>query len=167
MLYNVPQGKSLRDVILLAQFPLELSGNEDILLIQMVEFSYRRSIMTEQPVARFDLQITMPDSSAEAIDAAARQLLSELREQDVESAELARGGSAPDGTKSADPVTLGSLAIAVLPALLPKLLEFIKDWTGRGQGRAVKFKGKIAGQTIQFEGSAEDLQKLITTLSKN
>jgi len=123
--------------------------------------------MTDQPITRLDLELSVVDSSPEEIDALTRQLLSELRDLDIESADLVRGGSAPDGTKAVDPVTIGSLAVAVLPGLLPKLLDFIKDWAGRGQGRAVKFKGKVAGQTIQFEGSADDLQKLIISLSQN
>jgi hypothetical protein len=30
----------------------------------------------------------------------------------------------------------------------------------------VKFKSKVSGQTIDFEGSSEDLQKILATLSK-
>jgi len=36
----------------------------------------------------------------------------------------------------------------------------------RGHGRIVKFKGKIAGQVIEFEGSPEDLRELLEKLEK-
>ncbi len=62
-------------------------------------------------------------------------------------------------------VTAGAIAIAVLPTFLPKLVEFIQAWALRGQGRTVKFKGKVAGQEVEFEGSAEDLKPLLATLS--
>jgi len=38
----------------------------------------------------------------------------------------------------------------------------IQAWASRGQGRTVKFKG----MGIEFEGSSEDLHKLLETLSK-
>jgi hypothetical protein len=92
-------------------------------------------------------------------------LLSELSELDVESAELARGGLAPQGTKG-DPITTGSIALAVLPTVLPKIIETIQGWLLRGSNHTVKFKSKVSGQTIDFEGSSEDLQKILATLSK-
>ena len=106
-----------------------------------------------------------PDATPEEIDALARQLLDGLRELDVESAELLSAGPAPDGSKAADPVTLGALAVAVLPTVLPKLVEFVQSWAQRGQSRSVKFKGTIAGQSIEFEGPADELKALIANLS--
>jgi hypothetical protein len=35
----------------------------------------------------------------------------------------------------------------------------------RGQDRTIKFKGKIEGQEIEFEGNPEDLKSLLATLS--
>jgi hypothetical protein len=121
--------------------------------------------MDNQQTLTFNLDVSAADASAEELDSLARGLLNELRDLDLESAELARGDAAPEGTKAIDPVTIGSIAVVVLPALLPKLVEFIQAWALRGEGRTVKFKGKIGGQTIQFEGSSAELQKLIATLS--
>jgi hypothetical protein len=95
-----------------------------------------------------------------------RQLLSELRDLNLESAKLGSGEPAPQGTKAVDPVTVGAIAITVLPTLLPKVVDFVQAWALRGQGRTIKFKGKVAGQTIDFEGSADDLNKLIAVLSQ-
>ena len=106
-----------------------------------------------------------PDATPEEIDGLARQLLDDLRELDVESAELLSAGPAPDGAKAADPVTLGALAVAVLPTVLPKVVEFVQSWSQRGQSRSVKFKGTIAGQSIEFEGPADELKALIANLS--
>lgn len=122
--------------------------------------------MNSSALMLLDLQISAADASDEELDALARQLLDELRDQDVESARLGQGAAAPEGTKAVDPVTIGALAIAVLPTFLPKVVEFIQAWAIRGQGRAVKFKGQVAGQPFEFEGSAEDLQKLLAALSR-
>ncbi len=110
------------------------------------------------------VQVGMADADAAELDLLTRQLMDELLEQDIESAELARSGAAPAGTKSADAITIGSIAVAVLPAILPKIIEACQAWALRGQGRTVKFKGKIAGQDIEFEGNAEDLKKILSVL---
>lgn len=121
--------------------------------------------MNETDEVEFILEIGSNDATDEERDQMARNLLSELRELDVESAELARGGPAPEGAKG-DPITTGSIAIAVLPTLLPKIIETIQGWLLRGSNRTVKFKGKVSGQSINFEGSSEDLQKILQMLAK-
>ena len=118
--------------------------------------------MNENEKAEFYIEVSAVDVTEEDIDRMTRQLLSELRELDVESAELAKGDSAPSGTKSVDPVMLGNIAIAVLPAFLPKVVDTVQAWATRGQGRTVKFKGK----GIEFEGSPEELHKLLASLEK-
>ena len=120
--------------------------------------------MSASNVAAFDLQISEEDASQEDIDRMTRQLLSELRELDVESVDLAHAGPAPAGTKAVDPVTVGTIAMTVLPVVLPKVVDFVQAWAMRGNGRTIKFKGKIGANDIDFEGSPDDLQKLLATL---
>ena len=122
--------------------------------------------MTTEEALKFELEISAEDTTESDIDRMTRNLLAELREIDVESVELAPSGSAPSGTKSSDPVTTGAIVLAVLPTFLPKVVEFVQAWALRGHGRTVKFKGKINGQTVEFEGHPEDLQKILETLSK-
>ncbi len=105
-----------------------------------------------------------PQAPAEELDALARDLLGELRATDVETAELASAGAAPEGAKSPEAVTLGAVALAVLPQFLPKLVDFVQAWSLRGQGRTVKFKGKVAGQEVEFEGTAADLKAVLAAL---
>ncbi len=118
----------------------------------------------QQPI-KLNLEISAADATGEEIDRLTRQLLAELKQADVESAERVAGGHAPAGTKSIDPVTAGAIAIAVLPPMLTKIIETLQAWLVRDRSRKVKFKGKVAGQVIEFEGAAEDLQKLIESLS--
>lgn len=111
------------------------------------------------------IQIALDEPDNEVLDSLARQLLDELSDQPVESVDLARSGTAPAGTKSAEAITLGALAVTVLPAVLPKLVEFCQAWALRGQGRTLKFKGNLGGQDFEFEGKAEDLQLILAMLS--
>jgi hypothetical protein len=105
-----------------------------------------------------------PDAPPDELDALTRQLLDEVRATDVESAELVSAGPAPAGTKSPEAITLGAVAVAVLPAFVPKLVEFAQAWSLRGQGRAIKFKGKLAGQDVEFEGTAAELKAVLAML---
>ena len=118
--------------------------------------------MEETGKAEFYIEVNAVDATEEEIDRMTRQLLSELRETDVESAELARGGAAPSGTKSADLVAMGTIVISAMPKVLPSVVSLVQAWASRGQGRRVKFKGK----GIEFEGSPEDFQKLLASLEK-
>jgi len=119
-----------------------------------------------QDILNFTIQIIDNTATDDELDGMARQLLMELRDLDVQFVELVSDGDAPAGTKSAGLITAGAIALAVLPTVLPKVVDFVQAWSLRGQGRTVKFKGRVAGQKIEFEGSSEDLQKLLVTLSK-
>lgn len=116
--------------------------------------------MDNSGITQLNIEVSASDATEEELDLMTRQLLSELRETDVESAELAKGGDAPRGTKSGEPVTMGSIVISALPTVLPAVVALVQGWTARGHGRTVKFKGK----GIEFEGSPEELHKLLLTL---
>lgn len=115
--------------------------------------------MEETDKAEFEIKVSVSDATDEELDRMTRQLLAEVRDLNVESAELTKGGIAPAGSKG-DPITMGSIAIVVLPAVLPNVIAFVQSWVMRGQGRTVKFKGK----GIEFEGSSEELLKILETL---
>ena len=117
--------------------------------------------MDENDKVELNLEVIATDITVDELDRATRQLLSELRELNVESVELAKGGTAPEGSKG-DPITFGSIALEVLPVAIPSIIGLVQAWVARGQGRTVKFKGK----GIEFEGSPEELQKLLASLDK-
>lgn len=127
---------------------------------KVVQVPTRKEVtMDESDKAEFEIQVIASDATDEELDRMTRQLLAEVRDLNVESAELTRGEAAPAGSKG-DPITMGSIAIAVLPAVLPNVISLVQAWVMRGQGRTVKFKGK----GIEFEGSSEELLKILETL---
>lgn len=116
----------------------------------------------------FKLEISEPDASADDIDQMTRQFLDDLKkETEIESAQLARSGPAPAGTKIGDPVMTGTILMSVLPAVLPKVIDMAAAWIGRGSGRMVKFKGRVGKQQIEFEGPPDELKKLLDRLGKD
>ena len=123
--------------------------------------------MAKTDLTELRLEISAQDVAPEDIDQMTRQFLSELRETDVESVQLAPGGPAPAGTKSVDPVTTGAIVMTVLPVVLPKVIDIAQSWIARGSGRTVKFKGKVGKQVIEFEGPPEELKKLLDKLGRD
>jgi len=117
--------------------------------------------MSAEDALEFEIEILDNDATEEELDKMTRNLLSDLQETDIESANLVSIGTAPEGSKG-DPLTIGTLAMTALPIVLPGVIDMIKDWANRGKGRTVKFKGK----GIEFEGSPEELEKVLATLEK-
>lgn len=108
----------------------------------------------------------------EDLDAMTRQLRTEIEELGVESVRLATA-AAPPGTKSMEAVTIGALAVTVLPAVLPRLIEFLQAWTLRSKDQMVKIKASVGDRTVDVEYPAgaseavvrELIQKMTDTLS--
>lgn len=117
--------------------------------------------MTTNELLKFEIEVHVNDTTEEELDTLTRNLLSELRESNVESVNLVSVGNSPEGSKG-DPITIGQLALEVLPTAIPSLIALIQAWIMRGQGRTVKFKG----QGIEFEGSPEELHKLLAKYEK-
>lgn len=117
--------------------------------------------MAIDDLINLEIEISVDNATEEELDNLTRNLLSELRDTDVESANLIAAGKAPEGSKG-DPVTIGQLALEVLPAAIPGVIALLQTWVMRGQGRTVKYKSK----GVELEGSPEELQKLIQKLEK-
>jgi hypothetical protein len=127
---------------------------------------------TDVKPVKLTLQINPgADYNAEELDRLTRQLLTEIQDLDVESVELVKGGEPLAGAKSGELVTLGSLAVVVLPVLAPKLIELLQSWSTRAENRIVKIKAQVADRSIDVEYSPsamslDDLKRLVSTLSE-
>jgi hypothetical protein len=125
----------------------------------------------EQETRRLILNIDLgEEADEEELLEATLQLRAELMDLDVEKAEFLKEGELPEGAKSAEVVTLGSLAVVVLPIVVPKLLEFLQSWTLRGEDRKVTLKTQSGDRSIELEYMpsampADELQRLIQTMT--
>jgi hypothetical protein len=113
---------------------------------------------------------TKADIAPEQLDHLVRQLRRDISELEVESVEPVRIGALPAGAKSADALALGSLAVVLLPSLLPKLIDFLQNWLLRGENQNVKLKLQVAGNAVEVEYapstmSAADIQRLVGKLT--
>jgi len=116
------------------------------------------------------LTLTLSDAGADAeqLDELTVRLMRELRDLGVESVERPAGAALPPGAKAADPVTIGALVLVALPAILPKLVEFLQAWSLRGENRKIKIKtpqGLEVEFTPEKKMSEADLLALLEKLS--
>lgn len=110
-------------------------------------------------------------SDAEELDRMTRQLFTEIQELEVDSVTLVRDGTPPAGTKSGELVTLGSLAVVVLPTIAPKLIELLQSWLMRSENNTIRIKAQVDNRSIKVEYSpatmsADELKRLVTSLTE-
>jgi len=126
---------------------------------------------TDTGVPLLHLQVDSGNQlSPDERDRVTRRLRRDLSELDVESVELSRGAKVPKGAKSAEAVALGSLAVAVLPVAIPKVIEFLRDWLMRGENRTLKLKLQVGGNSAEIECSpslvaTNDIEVLVGKLT--
>jgi hypothetical protein len=106
---------------------------------------------------RLILEVSSGSPDQEELDRAARQLLDEVRESDVQSANVVAGEAAPGGAKAAGTETLGMLAVEVLPAMIPGLFGLLRDWARRHRGRSVKVKAHFGDRELELEYPVESM----------
>src|SRR5512145_3098600 len=96
--------------------------------------------MSESRTINFILQVAVPDNDAKATDGAIRDLLHELRTSKLAAAYPQSTPRNPQGAESNEPWISGGLRVAVEPASLPKLLEFVYAWALRRDGAIVRLR---------------------------
>lgn len=114
---------------------------------------------------------TGKDSDWDEINHQTRMLFREIQDLDVESIEFTSGEAVPIGTKSVDTITIGMLAVAVLPTVIPELIKFLQAWSLRGENRTVKIKTQIGDRSIEVEYdtktiSETEIKNLINSLNQ-
>jgi hypothetical protein len=117
-----------------------------------------------------DLTISLQDQvDQEELDRLTRQLRGEIDELDVEDARLAKGSELPAGAKG-DPITVGSIVVALASAgVFTGLIELIKSWALRREGRTVTIKAKAGDREVELayspaETSPEEMTQFLDTI---
>jgi Effector Associated Constant Component 1 len=99
-----------------------------------------------------------PDADDEELAELALRLRDDLQALDVGPVQLSRGGTAPAGAKSVDPIEWGTLLVAIgsSPALLT-LIRTANAWLARQrQGRV---RVKIGDDELELTGASTDDQR--------
>lgn len=79
-----------------------------------------------------------PGADAREIEERTRSLRREIAGLHIESVDFVSGAPAPAGIRSAEAVVAGSLFVAILPNVLPKLIEVINGWITLAKDREVE-----------------------------
>jgi len=125
-----------------------------------------------ESAAPVSLLVSVGDGTAndEELDKLTRRLRQQLSELDVEQVQMATGGPVPAGAKALDPVTVGTLVVTLLPAVVPKVMDFLHAWMLRDKGRTVKIRAAAGDASFDVEyapgvTSEEELKRLLQTFS--
>ena len=110
------------------------------------------------------LLVRPQDADLEELDETTRQLRTELQQLPVDAVSLAAGPAPAVGAKVGDPVTLGALTLSLAPIVIPAVLEFLKSWMGRKEGRSVVIRAKVGDSTTEIEIKAPISQAEISAL---
>ena len=104
--------------------------------------------MPQQPL---DFAISLGDQvDDEELDQLTRRLRDEIADLGVEQVKLAPGGTLPAGAKG-EPITIGSLIVSLASAgVFTGLIDLLKSWVHRGEGRTVTVKAKVRGQELEM-----------------
>ncbi len=121
------------------------------------------------PDQSLDLSISLQDNvDNDELDRLTRQLRDEIDELDVEAARLAHGTPEP-GAKG-DPITIGGIVVAMASAgVFTGLVELLKSWALRREGRTVTLKAKAGDQEVELtyspaETSPEEMTQFVNTV---
>lgn len=115
---------------------------------------------------KIGLQIDAGEDADDAeLDSLTRQLRGEIQELEVESVDLVKGEPPPEGTRG-DPVTLGKLAVVILPIIAPVLIGFLQNWLKRGRDQKVKIKIVVGDRSIEIESSPEAMSVSVEELAR-
>lgn len=98
-----------------------------------------------------------PELAPEAGERVTPLLRSEIAELNVELVHPGFSGTAPDGAKGTDAVTLGAIVVALSASggVLTALIETLRDWLGRTSARH-RVSLTIDGDTIELERASAD-----------
>ena len=97
------------------------------------------------------LQVEASGADVEEIDRLTHELLRELRELPLMSADLVHDVQSSTGAKSGGVEVLGLLLAGVVPTFLPNLVTFLQSWLKRGDGKTIKIKAATGKNSFEVE----------------
>jgi len=121
--------------------------------------------------ANLTLRIAKADGEAdvEDLDQLTHTLMKNLGNMDIESVTLLYDQDYLPGAKG-DPFIIGGLLIAILPAALPKVVEFLQKWALRNKDYVIRAKVQKGDRTAEIEYTAEmppnDLRNHLETIKQ-
>lgn len=97
------------------------------------------------------LLVKPENDDPDEVDLATRRLRTELQDLPVESVSLADAGQLPAGAKSGEAVSIGALTLSLAPIVIPALMEFLRSWMSRKEGRSLVIRRKFGDDSTEIE----------------
>lgn len=107
--------------------------------------------MADETPVELLVQVGASEADIEEIDRLTRELLGELRELPLESANLVSESQRGPGAKSVSVEVIGWLVAGVLPTFLPNLINFLQSWLKRRDGKTIKIKAANGKKSFEIE----------------
>lgn len=109
------------------------------------------------------------DGDVNFVDELSRSLLRELKDKSINATFMSDRWS-PQGTKAGETAIVGAILVSVLPAVVPQLVTFLKEWMSRGSNTNVRIKRQEEGSSLELEYdiaaiSHEEIKQLISDLT--
>ena len=102
-----------------------------------------------------------PDSDAEELAQATRQLRRELLDLDVDSVETPPAGEPPAGSRAVDVATLGALVVNMADSqLLAAVIGAVRSWLAGSSRRSIKLG--LGGDVLELTGVSSKEQRRLT-----
>ena len=94
-----------------------------------------------------------PDADDATLEDLRVQVMEELNELDVESAEPLREGEAPPGTRALDVIAAGALVVKLAPTAISAVARALQAWVDRDKGRTISIQ-TAEGDSITLTGAS-------------
>lgn len=102
----------------------------------------------------------------DGLDRVTREVLSELRELELESGSLATAEALPPGAKSSEAVVAGCIALQLLPVVAPKLIDFLgRLVTRKRETIEARFKVGEREATIKYTPGVTSKEQVTEVLA--
>lgn len=109
--------------------------------------------MSSESNVKLTIALSNPDLDAEEQERETRNLLREIRDLDVESAELVAATEIPEGAKSVGGFLVGVLQAEVSLANFKKLLGFLGDRLGN---KTIELEVEANGKKLKVKASSQE-----------
>jgi hypothetical protein len=105
----------------------------------------------------FELIVNLDGANAEELHELALKLRGELQRDLPVEAELETRPSTSTRVKG-DAITAGVLLLALIPAVAPKVMDLLNQWTMRAPGRSLRVK--LGDDEVEVRGTSESMSEL-------
>jgi hypothetical protein len=112
------------------------------------------------------LQLESPIAPADDLAAACAALRREMRDLQVESVQSVESARPPVGAKAGELYSAAGLAVALTPAVIPAVVEFVKAWLQRQSAPTMKMGDREVALSVNGAPDQRAVDALVAHASR-